>query len=369
MSPAPLRVGFLSPHNPYDRRAFSGTSFYAAAALRQIPGVQLSILGPHRPVSMKQRLLRQPTPKLDHVARDQFEGLDAVIGMVASKLIDPVLSDLDIPYLHVTDATPAFLRECYGWDIPAEIDARETRVARHADAVIYSSDEMAARAAEELSISALSAPFGVNLDPRQLPETAPSKPPLERLNLLFVGNDWARKGGDIAVSALDRLRAFGCNAHLTVIGRLPDLHRGHPAITMMGYLNKNRPDQAARLARTYAEAHLLLVPSRADCTPMVAAEAMAHGTPVLASDVGGLATMLGGPGTGRLLPLAADAVDWAEAIRALTSDPVSYKMRSDACFDRAATRLTWTAWSSDLMATLEELRRGEAPERLRIVAA
>lgn len=369
MSPAPLRVGFLSPHNPYDRRAFSGTSFYAATALRQIPGVQLSILGAHRPVSIKERLLRQPTPKLDHVARDQFEGLDAVIGMVASKLIDPVLPDLDIPYLHVTDATPAFLRDCYGWDIPAEIDARETRVAQHADAVIYSSEEMAARAAQELNISALSAPFGVNLDQRQLPETSPSKPPLDRLNLLFVGNDWVRKGGNIAVDTLNQLRALGRDAHLTVVGRLPDLHRNNPAITMMGYLNKNRPNHAARLAQAYAEAHLLLLPSRADCTPMVAAEAMAYGTPVLASDVGGLGTMLGGPGTGRLLSLAADAADWAEEICALTNDLLSYKMRSDACFDRAATRLTWEAWSANLLATLAKLRRIGAPERRRIVAA
>lgn len=369
MSASPLRLGFLCPHNPYDRRAFSGTSFYAAAALRQAPGVRLRILGPHRPVTIKQRLLRQATPKLDSIDPSEFKELDAVIGMVASKLIDPALPALDMPYIHVTDATPAFLRDCYGWDIPAEIDAREARVTRGADAVLYSSNEMAMRAGRELGVTAGAAPFGINLDQARLPDEAPVKPSLNKLNLLFVGNDWARKGGDIAVSALNQLRALGVDAHLTVVGRVPDLHQDNPAITMMGYLNKNRPDQAAKLARLYSEAHLFLLPSRADCTPMVAAEAMAYATPVLASDVGGLGTLLGGPGTGRLLPLEASPDHWAREICALTADQFTYQMLSDACFERAKTRLTWTAWRTDLLLTLDELRRGKTPQRLRIVAA
>ncbi|MEM9843162.1 MAG: glycosyltransferase family 4 protein [Pseudomonadota bacterium] len=369
MPSTPLRLGFLSPHNPYDRRAFSGTSFYAANALRQALGVRLRILGSHRPVTMKQRLLRQATPKLDVVDPGQFEGLDAVVGMVASKLIDPILPKLDIPYIHVTDATPGFLRECYGWDIPAEIDAREARVARGSDAVVYSSMEMAVLAAQELRISALSAPFGINLEKTRLPTTAPAKPSLNKLNLLFVGNDWARKGGDIAVGALDRLLDLGLNAHLTVVGRVPDLHQDNPAITRIGYLNKNRPDHAAKLSRLYAEAHLLLLPSRADCTPMVAAEAMAHGTPVLASAVGGLGTLLGGQGAGRLLSLEASQEDWAREICAVTADQFAYQMLSEASFDRAQTRLTWTAWRRDLLSTIEALRQAQGTERLRIVAA
>lgn len=72
---------------------------------------------------------------------------------------------------------------------------------------------------------------------------------------------------------------------------------------------RTRPDQAALLARAYMKAHLLLLPSRAGFTPMVAAKAMAYRTLVVASDVGGLGTMLGGPGTGRLLPLSTKAAD------------------------------------------------------------
>lgn len=365
----PLRLGFLSPHNPFDRRTFSGTAFYAATALRQNPRITLTILGGHRRPSNIDRLLRRASPKISTVDPRSFEGLDAVVGLVASKLVDPDKMIPGVPFLHVTDATPAFLRDCYGWDIPTEVAAHETKVAKRADALIYSSLEMARRATTELGAHARSIPFGTNIDPNRALQTPPEKPSLDRLELLFVGNDWARKGGEIAVGALNRLTELGVSAHLTVIGRLREAYKSHPNITWTGYLNKNRPDHLARLNRLYAKAHLLVLPSRADCTPMVVGESMAHATPVLASETGGLATLLGGTGTGRLLPLEAGANDWARAIRDITADPISYQILSDACFDRAATRLSWAAWCTDILSTVDLLSHSKPQRSARIVAA
>ena len=371
-SSSPLRIGLLSPHNPYDRRAFSGTVFYAAEALRQNPGVELKIIGGHRPPTHLDQMLRKPTATLTSVDAKDVNGVDAVIGMVASQLIDPIQNQIHVPYVHVTDATPSFLRECYGWNIPQDIETRETRVAQAASAVVYSSSEMVVRARADLDIEAQSIPFGVNLDSEKLPVIPAKKPSLNRVNLLFVGNDWARKGGDIAVETLNALLALGVNAKLTVVGRLPEAHKSHDAITVTGYLNKNRRAHAAKLARLYTQSHLLLLPSRADCTPMVAAEAMAYGTPVLASDTGGIATLLGGPGTGRILPLSADATDWARSVCAITADRAAYEMLSDACFDRAHNLLNWSAWSKDILTLLDSLnvgRKDEQRRRLEPVAA
>lgn len=351
-----LRLGFLSPHNAFDRRAFSGSCFHAAAALRARDDVALTILG-HRPPGRLGRLRRKPPAGINVTGLD-LDGLDAVVGLVAT----PLLAELiryrpTLPFLHVTDATPAWLRETYGWAVPYAADAAETQVARAAAMVVYSSQAIADRAAGDLGLPGLPvavAPFGLNLE--NTPSEPPAKPPLGRLKLLFVGIDWVRKGGDIAVAALEHLHDAGIEAELTVVGRLPAGFRGRAGIRHAGFLDKNRPRDLARLTRLYAEAHLLLLPTRADCTPMVLAEAMAHGTPVLATDTGGIGAMLGGAGTGRLMPLYAAPSDWARAVRDITRDATAYRLISDAAFEHGQSGcLSWDSWAATIAELVNEV--------------
>lgn len=345
----PLKVGFLCPYNPYDRLAFSGTASFAAQALEHQPGIDLRILGSHRPPGKFDRLLRRhPTEvEADHL---DLEGLDAVVGLVATPLMERLgQTHPQLPLFHVTDATPAFLRDAYGWAIPPEKDLQEKQVAAHASATIYSSEVMARRAAADLDLAGLQPnviPFGVNLD--ELPQTCPRKPPLNRLKLLFVGLDWVRKGGDVALAAVDQLNASGHFSELTVVGRCPERHSAHPAIVPVGFLNKTKPRSLAQLNSLYRDAHLLLLPSRGDCTPMVVAEAMAYGTPVLATDTGGIREQIGGTGAGRTLPALASPRDWAETILEMTSDPDGYALASDASFDRSRTIFSWDRWAKGI---------------------
>ncbi len=356
---APLSLGFLSPHNPHDRTAFSGTAWSAARALGRQAGIRLRVLGPHIPPGRFDRLLRRRSAPIDTGALD-LDGLDAVLGLVASPLLDR-LSRVrpGLPLFHVTDATPAFLREAYGWAIPPGADTIETRLAARAARVIYSSRTMAARAPADLRLPGLApaaVPFGVNLE--ELPGRCPEKPSLNRLNLLFVGLDWARKGGDVAVAALNRLNADRPRATLNVVGRCPTRYRDHPEIVATGFVNKSSARGRARLSALYRDAHLLVLPSRGDCTPMVVAEAMAHGTPVLATDTGGIAEQVGGGGAGRVLPPCTPPEDWAEAILSMTADRDGYKMASDAAFDRAHGLFSWDSWAAAVGTVVRQDLRG-----------
>lgn len=356
----PLRLGLLTPHNVRDRRSFSGTPFHAVRALEHRPGLDLRLLGSHRAPSPLDRVLRRRTSRTGAFEARDLDGLDAVLGLVATPLLDR-LARLrpGLPVLHVTDATPAFLREAYGWAIPADIDAAEARVAEQARAVIYSSEHIARRAPGDLGLPGLAPqvlPFGVNLE--TVPDRRPEKPPLDRLELLFVGLDWTRKGGDIAVAALDSLATRGQRARLTIVGRAPEHLRTRDDIRITGFLNKNRPRDLARLTALYREAHLLLLPSRADCTPMVVAEAMAHATPVIATDTGGIAALIGGGGAGRVLPPFAPPGAWGDAIRQATADPDSYALMSDAAFEGAAARLSWDAWARGIEMTAHHVTAG-----------
>lgn len=343
-----LQLGFLSPHNSFDRRAFSGTVFHAARALEAVPDVSLRILGNHRPPHWSDRLRRR-TPELSDVTTLDVSGLDAVVGMVASPLLDKLgMAYPDLPLFHVTDATPRFLTDVYGWQLADSTQTTEERVVRHAARTIYSSDVMAARAPSDLGTPTLAPdalPFGVNLE--TLPRTCPQKPSFETINLLFVGLDWARKGGDIAVATLDALQARGQAAHLTVIGRCPAAHTARPDVSNLGFLDKNRPADLKKIVATYENAHLLLLPSRADCTPMVVGEALAHGTPVIASDTGGIGALIG-PGAGVVMPAFAHPGQWADEVQALVTSPDRYAFTSDAGFERAASVLSWSAWATGM---------------------
>ena len=326
--------------------------FHAARALGRLPDVDLRILG-HRPPGAIARVLARRGRTLSDI---DTTGLDAVVGLVATPFLDRLPSDM--PFLHVTDATPAFLRDAYGWDVPLAADAVERRVVSRAASVVYSSATIADRAAADLDLSDLSAnvvPFGVNFD--RIPEAPPLKPSLNKPELLFVGKDWARKGGEIALATLERLRSTGLDAQLTVVGCAPDHLKGHPGLRLEGFLDKNRPRDAARLSALYTRAHLLILPTRGDCTPMVIAEALAHGTPVLASDTGGVAYMLGAPAAGRILPLSAGPDDWASTITATLADRQAYDWLSEAGHDRARTRLSWTAWAADVTALARKAAR------------
>ena len=132
-----LNLGFLSPHNPYDRGTFSGTAFFAARALARRPCISLRILGPHRAPRridrLPNRLLHRPPPVPDP-SRLDLSGLDAVLGLVASPLLDRLQDLHGLPCLHVTDASPEFLREFYGWDIPEAADTLERRITGRAAA-------------------------------------------------------------------------------------------------------------------------------------------------------------------------------------------------------------------------------------------
>lgn len=349
-----LKLGFLSPHNPFDRQAFSGTSYFAAKALGKVPDVDLHVLGPHRPPRLLDRLRRvAPAFTFDQA---QIQGLDAVIGLAASPQLNAFQEmHPDLPVIHVTDATPQYLREAYGWAVPKTADNIEAQVTARALVTVYSSPEISKRAPVDLNLprlSPMSIPFGVNLE--DLPQKCPEKPPLETLRLVFVGLDWVRKGGDIAVATLDWLRASGRNATLTIIGKAPRELADHPGINLVGLLDKNRPRQEARLHEIYDQSHLLVLPSRADCAPMVIAEAMAHGTPVIASDTGGIRSMIGGSGCGCLMPQFASPASWAGAIAELTHTPDAYRLLSDACFDRAQSTLNWDSWASNVITTLRQ---------------
>lgn len=136
-----------------------------------------------------------------------------------------------------------------------------------------------------------SIPFGANI--LELPNYNSIKERItnkkyDTINFLFVGVDWIRKGGDIALKIVENLRLNGINAKLQVVGCTPNLKTKPDYVEIYGYLVKANQDDYRTLVRLYEEAHFFMMPSRYESFGIAVCEANANGLPVIGSKTGGL---------------------------------------------------------------------------------
>ena len=352
-----MDVGFLSAHNPFDKRQFSGSLFYMRQALEARSDISLRVLGGHRPpdLSLTGRILaRLRPPQVVTANKIDDAELDFIVAPVASGLIANLAGRLSTPILLVTDSTPKFLREFYNMELPESRDRQEALALNEASLVVYSSEYMLSRALyefEEINPSKFSAfPFGINLD--NIPTEIPEKRPINQLQLLFVGRDWHRKGGDIALATLDILVSRGVAAYLTIIGCNPDAARGRANVIVHSYLDKNNPKDLAMINSCYKQAHIFLLPTRGDCTPMVVAEANAWGCPVLITRTGGIPSLMNEGRNGMMIDYGASAENWADAVQALIFDPDRYSMLVRSSVQHCHENLTWSTWADNIVSLL-----------------
>ena len=148
--------------------------------------------------------------------------------------------------------------------------------------------------------------------------------------LAFVGRLQPLKAPDVAVRTLAVLtrRCPDLDVELLVVGGPSGNGAGEPGrlarlASQEGVEGRvrflpARPNE--HLGTIYQAADLLLVPSRSESFGLVALEAQACGTPVLAARVGGLNHAIGDGTTGRLLG-SHDPEEWAAAVALLLRHP------------------------------------------------
>ncbi|MEA2716523.1 MAG: D-inositol-3-phosphate glycosyltransferase [Actinomycetota bacterium] len=145
--------------------------------------------------------------------------------------------------------------------------------------------------------------------------------------LLFVGRIQPLKGADVAVRTLAQLPHE--DATLVVVGGPsgPDgeseLRRLHQLVDDLGLHPRVRfvePRPHEELTTFYRAADVCLVPSRSESFGLVALEAAACGTPVVAAAVGGLATLVI-PGITGFLVEGRDPASYAAYAAKLLDDP------------------------------------------------
>jgi D-inositol-3-phosphate glycosyltransferase len=163
-----------------------------------------------------------------------------------------------------------------------------------------------------------------------------------------VGRIQPLKGLDVAVCARAALQQT--DALLVAVGGPSgpagdvELARVHRLAEELGVEDRIRyvPPQPHHLLSTYYRAaDLCVVPSRSESFGLVALEAAACGTPVVAAAVGGLATIVEDGTTGVLIE-GRDPIAFAAAI----SDLLGNRPRARAMGEAAAARARGYTWST-----------------------
>ncbi len=144
--------------------------------------------------------------------------------------------------------------------------------------------------------------------------------------MLFAGRIQPLKGAGLAVRCLAELD--DSDALLLVVGGpsgeegADELARLHALVDELGLRRQVRflpPQPHHRLATYYRAADVCLVPSRAESFGLVALEAAACGTPVVAASVGGLRSLVDDAETGFLVD-SRDPQDYASCVATLFAD-------------------------------------------------
>ena len=181
---------------------------------------------------------------------------------------------------------------------------------------------------------------------------------------LYVGRLQPHKGPDVAVRTLaeavardpERCLVLGLvggpsgSRHGEEVARLLEL------ATALGVGERVMlfpPQPQARLADFYAAADVVLVPSRSESFGLVALEAQACGTPVIAAAVGGLRFVVE-DGQGGFLVEGHDPADHAERLLALLRDADGARRMGERGV-RQALRFTWEATATGILSVYREL--------------
>ncbi|MCU1491254.1 MAG: glycosyltransferase [Acidimicrobiaceae bacterium] len=270
---------------------------------------------------------------------------------VIASVHHPVTVDRALDLEHAASAFKRWsLRRWYGFS------EMQSRVARRLPRLLTVSDSSKSDMVVQMGVDparvgvvpvgvdpAVHRPFpGVVRVPERLMTTASADVPLKGLTPLL--------------EALAKLRTERPDAHLVVVGRLRPDSPSRDAIDRLGLAGAVEfvsGESDERIARRYAEAACVVVPSLYEGFSLPAVEAMACGAPLVATTGGALPEVVGRDGEHALLVPPGDPGALASALERVLSDPALSRRLGAKGRARVLSRFTWAATARG---TVEEYR-------------
>lgn len=364
----PIKIGFLSQFSPYDKKVSSGTCYRMATALRAVGDVEWIKIKRTLPgkvigkICQKLRIegrfrINFPITRLGAAItympiRDaDLEKYDVVVAFFCVHILYK-FRHIKTPIIYFSDTSLNGLIDYYAnySGLPGfnkrQALALERRSFQTVSRVVMSS-RWAADNAVENGLDPAKAEIvelGANLEDRDVDFSSRCRPVQDTMHLLFLGVDWNRKGGDVAVETVDWLNSHGCKAVLDVVGvKPPETVASNPAVIYRGFKDKNDATQYRELLDLIRNADMLLLPTRAECAGIVFAESSAYGLPILTYDTGGVGNYVINGVNGYRLPLTATGKDFGSTILRLLKEE-AFDSLSRGGRKLYEEKLNWNAW-------------------------
>jgi glycosyltransferase involved in cell wall biosynthesis len=365
-----MRIAFVSDVDPYDRAAFSGST-YQILQIILATGAKVEVIGPvmekwrfHaiRLSTIPYRILGRGVawPKHPFLLEPCAQEVDAAARRVKPDVIfSPgsnaiAYSNFLKPTIFWSDAPFAAMADYYPWpqfqNLTPEsrrygMDA-DTRAVRYSAAAIYRSSwgrDVAIREhkGDPDRVHVLALPGNLfrrwSLDEIELLVPGRLKNPWK---IFFSGVDWKRKGGDFAVAIINELVAMGQPCQLTVAGVTPPpeaLAKAKFPVHVLGRLNLNQQENRTLLCNTLQESTYFVVPSTAEALGLVFCEALGAGVPAVGRATGGVPDAVMDGRTGFLIQPEDAPVVLAKRMLAAGRDAKTY---------RGMATTSWTEWNA-----------------------
>jgi glycosyltransferase involved in cell wall biosynthesis len=171
--------------------------------------------------------------------------------------------------------------------------------------------------------------------------------------ILFIGTDFARKGGPQLLQAFRIVRVALPSAELHIVGpaKLSDLPDG---VIFHGHLSKADPDQKRRLESLFRDSTLFVLPSLYEPFGIAPLEAMLYQLPCLVTDAWALRETVTSGFNGDLVPKGS-VEGLATKLLELLSSPERLAIMGQQGRDLVLRKYTWAAVADRISASIEKI--------------
>lgn len=378
-----MKIGFLTRDSVRDKKAWSGLIYKLYVTLESIYG-NSNIVPIQTKLSVGVKLyvlLFKVMAKICHkrflyyetqrvakclgksIDSHLLQNMDVIFAPASSP--DFVYGKIDKPIIYLSDTTFKSICNYYPevsnlWAFNErsgnKIEQKALNKAMH---IILASDWAKNSAINDYHISPSKISvieFGANIEEHNRIPASRSYKTGEALNVLFLGVDWERKGGEIAIDCCRILneRRIKTILHIVGIRNLKEQYRQSCFVVDHGFLNKNRPEEYKQLIEIINVCHILLLPTKAECAGIAFAESSAFGLPIFTYDTGGISNYVKNGVNGYRLNIQSKGEDFADKIIECIKKEKLVRLQ-EGCYQMYQERLNWNIWKLSFVNLMNKL--------------